>query len=524
MGVIYQDVQSRFEALSGSLVLLGQGLDDLSDLALRIGLVNPAADLQTDAADVQLAASAAHSDAVKVPSQRPMSVLSAWARSRFDTVRAVILAQVQSRLDALPGPVRASAEYSRADDLVRGLDRLVDETTSLLEEASIVPDGPGYNLGRLRSTVDDIASYPVLTTEVSGGGGGPGPSARAGSTVAHQVDAAVREVLGRLPKYTDATAFTAALSSTFALQEVGGHTVVTWRPRGFTGQAELGGAVSGAQASLYGRARDALSAALPVLAGLTPLRPDADTEEMDAARAVVESQFRAVVDELGTPGGPRRNRVDGLFEILLNQPVRGIDGTPVAGGMIGYLGNVFGLEAGQVNTIDEEQVFSGFLLLRDYVVQLRSSWTQFDTVFRQRDLGTQLVLLSNSLQVVAESVDEVEAALDSVFVGVAERGVASFAIGGGRSMLVCELLSWVSTFAASEAPELVQQGGRRAMGAVESTANELVALIEHLESAIAARTGLPIGMSHPRVRHPLEELRTYLRQVVQIAADIRVPH
>jgi hypothetical protein len=28
-------------------------------------------------------------------------------------------------------------------------------------------------------------------------------------------------------------------------------------------------------------------------------------------------------------------------------------------------------------------------------------------------------------------------------------------------------------------------------------------------------------MRHPRVRHPLEELRTYLTQVVQLAADVR---
>jgi hypothetical protein len=29
-------------------------------------------------------------------------------------------------------------------------------------------------------------------------------------------------------------------------------------------------------------------------------------------------------------------------------------------------------------------------------------------------------------------------------------------------------------------------------------------------------------MRHPRVRHPLEELRTYLRRVVQLARDVEI--
>jgi hypothetical protein len=335
------------------------------------------------------------------------------------------------------------------------------------------------------------------------------------------VDLAVRQVLGRLPKYTDPTAFTAALTATFELQSRQGHTLAVWRPRGFVGQTELGGSVTGAQASLYARAADALSAAIPVLHGLTPLRPDADVQEMDAARAVVESQFNAVVAELGTPGGPRGDRVDSLFRVLLEDDVVGIDNFTVEEGMLGYLASVFGLQQGQVNTIEEEQVFSNFLLLRDYIRTIQTSWDDFQETFAGRDLGTRLVLLSNALQVVAESVDEVSAALDSVFVGSAERTVARFTTGPRTSMLVSELLTWISAFATQEAPELVQQAGRRGMGPVQSTGTQLIGLVARLATAITADPGLPAGMRHPRVRHPLEELRTYLGQVVQLAADVR---
>jgi hypothetical protein len=258
-----------------------------------------------------------------------------------------------------------------------------------------------------------------------------------------------------------------------------------------------------------------------VLHGLTPLRPDADVQEMDAARSVVESEFHAVVAELGTPGGARAARVEGLFDVLLDDTVVGIDNKPVTHGMLGYLASVFGLEQGQVNTIEEEQVFSNFLLLRDHVETIRQSWDRFQQKFAGRDLGTRLVLLSNALQVVAESVDEVSAAMDSVFVGGAERTVARFPTGAGTSMLVSELLTWISSFATQEAPELVQQAGRRGMGPVESTGSQLIELVTRLSTAIASDPGLPAGMRHPRVRHPLEELRTYLAQVVQLAADVR---
>jgi hypothetical protein len=108
-----------------------------------------------------------------------------------------------------------------------------------------------------------------------------------------------------------------------------------------------------------------------------------------------------------------------------------------------------------------------------------------------------------------------------VFFAAAERTVARFTTGPGTSMLVSELLTWISSFATQEAPELVQQAGRRGMGPVESTGSQLIGLVGQLSTAITADPGLPAGMRHPRVRHPLEELRTYLEQVTQLASDVR---
>jgi hypothetical protein len=523
--VIYEQLQSTFLAVAGLFRSLEEALDRYYQLADAAG--RPEA---PDLLFVQGLAAGREAQALVDAAD----ALTAWpglgaalgtGATQINGHEAGLVA-MRTRYDLASGTLGPSAENSRCTELFDSLTATLRTARQELEEASS-PQGPAFNLGRIRGSVDDLAAYPVLTSDSGGGGGtlAAGGSPATGGTVAagvqRTVDLAVRQVLGRLPKYTDAKAFSAALSATFELRPEDGHTVAVWQPRGFVGQTELGGSVSGAQASIYARAVDALSAALPVLRGLTPLRPDADVQEMDAARAVVESEFRAVVEEIGVPGGARAARVTALFDILLRQTVVGIGNVNVPDGMVGYLGNVFGLVPTQVNTIEEEQVYSNYLLLGDYIRTIEQSWTSFNSTFAGRDLGTRLVLLSNALQVVAESVDEVAAAMDSVFVGAAERTVARFTTGPGTSMLVSELLTWISSFATQEAPELVQQAGRRGMGPVESTGSQLIGLVGQLSTAITADPGLPAGMRHPRVRHPLEELRTYLEQVTQLASDVR---
>lgn len=520
--MIYEAVAADLEAVAAQLDELQAALDRLRAEAVAAGQPVAAGQLLALSARTQAQAAGFRAQSQQVAAQPGLAAALQFGLTALQNAQVFVRNDARPTFDNAVQPLAQTGERARCDALITGLDELATADLQELEEAGTFPAGPSFNIARLRSTVDDLASYPILTSD---GGGFPsidGPMGGGTVTVQRTVDSAVRQVLGRLPKYTDAKAFVAALSASFELTEVQGHTITSWRPRGYVGQTELGGSVSGAQASLYARARDALGAAVPVLHGLTPLRPDADLQEVEAARGMVEAEFRAVVDELGTEGGPRGQRVDQLFAILLTQNVVGIGNRVVAGGMIGYISDVFGLDAGQVNTVEEEQDFSNFLLLRDYITTIQASWTAFQQQFFGRDLGTRLVLLSNALQVVAESVDEVVAALDSVFVGRAEQTVASFSVGPGQSMLVSELLTWVSSFAAQEAPELVQQGGRRSMGAVQTTATRLDGLVGRLLVAIGGDFSLPEGMRHPRVRHPLTELQSYLQRVVQLAADVQI--
>jgi hypothetical protein len=401
--------------------------------------------------------------------------------------------------------------------VARGLEN-IDQSVSGIDQSV---SGIDQSVSGIGQSVSAITAYPLLTDGAasSGGSGGDGPTSGQLQLV---VDATVRDVIGRLPRYTDARAFEAALTSSFGIQDNEGIRIVTWRPRSYAGSAGLGASVTGIQASVYARALGAREAVVPLLQGLRPLLPDFDQQEVEAARNVVRAELDALVEELGTDGGPRQARVDQLFDVLFNQTTTGPSG-PVNGGMVGYLGYVYGFAdqqgmatSSQVNTIEEEQDYSSFVLLEDHLRTVQQSWQSFIGQGAQ-DLGTSLYLLSRVLQVVAESVDEIESALDSVFVGDAERGIIRFDTTSSGEMRVNQLLSWIRSFAATEAPTLIADSGRRGLGPIVDTATRLRALNDDLVSEIANDPELPDGMRHPRVHFPLHELRGYLGQVAVLA-------
>ena len=392
----------------------------------------------------------------------------------------------------------------------------------LLGVSSLI--GERANIQRIRGSVEDLGSFPILTSDVDvTAPTRPVGGATGGSGLESRISSALREVLGRVPRLGDPRSFKAALTQSFELREVEGHTVATWTPHSYIGQTELGGGVTGAQASLYSRASVALDHALPLLDGLYALKAEADRDEVDAIRAIVRSELIEVVAELKTEGGPRVARVDGLFDLLLGATTNSSD----VHGHLGQLEKEFGFEDKEINTLDEELDTSNFIAVVEYAISMRQSWDQFKGsgggASVAKDLGTRLVLLSRTLSVAAESVQEVYAAMDSVFVGPSERQVASFQDRDDNTVLVEELLSWITTFASDEAPRLVHEGGRLGAEAIIPTAIKLEDLVDDLIEAIPHDPGIPSGMKHSRVRRPLEELASYLNEVRRRAEDIGLP-
>jgi hypothetical protein len=304
--------------------------------------------------------------------------------------------------------------------------------------------------------VDQV--FPVLTGDRSAvGGGSSGPPGDQGPLIA----AALRDVLGWRPRAQDTKAFSAALTASFTLTEYEGHVDATYVARGFAVQADLG-AVSGGQASLYSRAQVARTQLVGLLDGLVPLRPDADPEDCEAYRLLVRHAVSRVVDELGSPGGPRQAVVDSSFGILLGRSSDESDADDVVG-QLGALRDRFGLLDANVNTVDEERVRTSFWTLVDIVVDLRRAWIRQQKTLAGGTgsgfLGTDYVLLSRLLAAAAEQVDEVESVLDSVLVAAAERQTVELAKG----LSLDGLLRWTREFLVEDGPLYVRDSGRDGM-------------------------------------------------------------
>jgi hypothetical protein len=380
----------------------------------------------------------------------------------------------------------------------------------------------------------------MLTEEV---GYAPSPLARqsdpAGggtSNLGQIVGKAVNDVLGWKVKPNDAKGFVGALTSSFTGQDVDGHTEWKWTPRTYAVQTDLSGGITGAQASLYSRAQKALEQSLPLLDGLYPLDPEAAPEDVAALKTLVKSQFTSLVGELAMAGGPRRARVDQYFVLLLNPtnfpnaPTVESEPDKVAG-TLGELRDEFGLSFSQsqfVNDVQDEQDLSNFRILTDYVTSLAQSWLGnrqfFDPNGQQRFLGTQLVLLSRQLSVVAESVDEVRFTLDSVFIGPAERQTLKLNFGNGAAsdaLFIEDFLSWVQNFATGEGPQLIQDGGKLAV------ANSFLPIARKLSglarSALKRRLNpkLPHGFFTARVQRAMQQLAIDLEALVSLADPIQ---
>jgi hypothetical protein len=422
--------------------------------------------------------------------------------------------------------------------------------------------------------LQNIGSFPVPGTSYSqpsgyGGGGGGGAT-----SLQRTVELAIQGVLGRLPKRGDHRSFVAALNMSFTYKETEtGRRQIEWTPRSYAGQTDLGGGVTGAQASLVTFAQSAYDNSVPLLDGLYSL-VDADEQEVNAASAILRSTWTEFINELGKEGGPRAARANALIDSLVNDTVVSpLDGKK--GGRITRLGILIGVidrdangklrDSGnaeitlptqrpritRVNVVtnEEEVNLTNFIALRDYIFAVQAAWRSYHENFFQQDLGTGLVLLSRLLSVIAEAVDEVYSSLDSVFVGPAERMTIRVKLTGNRQdMSLEELLQWVQSFAMDEAPVLIQEGGRWGVEAIMPTATLLrnlvsqlfnqverervlrpqnIGKVTNLEPAVLTRAEsapagveLPAGVSQTRVLHPLRDLLAHLDELVRTATGI----
>lgn len=372
----------------------------------------------------------------------------------------------------------------------------------------------------------DITAYPLWTREASlSTASRTGAIAASGTNALSQVaEGALRDILGWKPDAKKPDAFMSALTQSFALTEVEGHTEWIWTPKSYAVQTDMG-AITGAQASIYNRATAAMDRCLPLLDGLHPLRADILPENLDSIRSVIRTQLTELVHEFGLLGGPRPHRVNQLFELLLG-PQATSDPEKVTG-TLSTLRVRLGLGRQRVNSIEDEQNLTNYLILVDYVIGLEQSWkNMLQATSQEPFLGTQLVLVSRCLNVVAEQVEEIVAAMDSMFLGAAERGAIPLRLTDGSRISVGDLLDWIAHIAGDEGPTLVRYSGKDGVVA-------LTAVLKQLKELAAQALVKPVGNQEwdnvppayrsPRVQRSLQALVSQLDKAFNDALVITNP-
>jgi len=401
------------------------------------------------------------------------------------------------------------------------------------------------NARRTTQAVEDSVAYPIMTENVGSppsssygggagvGGGGTGSGSLQLSQVATQT---ITNILGWKPKDDDAKGFVGALTQSFTLQDVEGHVESTWTPRTYAVQTDLAGGITGAQASLYMRAKEAMDQSLPLLDGLSALNPDSDPEMVTALKGIVTSQITELTGEMGFPGGPRISRANQYFHLLLGgtqlPPKPDPNFLPVPSdpdkikGSLGRLRDELQLQSFSryVNSVEDEQDITNYRILSDYLTSLAQSWVNnlkfFGLDTKHAFLGSQLVLLSRQLSVVADTVDEVRFTMDSVFIGAAERQTLQLEFTNDPALFIEDLLSWTQTFAKDEGPQLIQTSGKLGVG---DGFLPIIRKLHHLvgEARDPVNQGkLPDGYRTIRVKNSLRDLQDQLGELKRLAEGV----
>ena len=399
-------------------------------------------------------------------------------------------------------------------------------------------------MARMTKDVEDAISYPILTEEVGyppavtsrpGPGAGFGSGGGGNQGLGQIATRAIGDALGWKPNAGDAKGFIGALTQSFSLTEVEGHIESKWNQRTYTVQSDLAGAISGAQASLYARAKVAMDNCMPLLDGLYPLDPTADPEFVRALKEMAKSQIAEIVKQFGVVP-PSILRVNTYFTILMGvKRLRFTENPSVEsdpdkiGGTLGSLRDTYGIYFQRKgrdnefnNSVQDETDITNFRMISDYMTGLLQSWLANGKYFLLNTsrlpafLGTQLVLISRQLGVIAETVNELRFALDSVFIGPNERQTLLVEFDDQwelPAMYLEDVLTEIEDSCTDELPRLIKDGGRIAI------TNNLLPVVQTLMNMVQGAhdpqniDALPDGFSTARVRHALDDLSDQLTQL-----------
>ena len=307
---------------------------------------------------------------------------------------------------------------------------------------------------------------------------------------------------GRIP--TEAGDIVSALNRLFPRKQGEGKTEYAYAPQALGAIGDLGRGLSATQASLFARAQAMLTDSKARLETLKPQQAAADSENVQAVRLLVLQECSELVDELGRSGGPRVDRVDTLFEVLVGGESN----------LLTRLGEEFGLTRDQVQTVEENENLISYRILLSEWEMLFESWKNLNAL-QEGDFGVQSGKLFRELKLLGTSVDDVENVLDQAGVDVTDREEL---LVGENDLTLDGLLAWIRHVGVNEGAQAIKDGGRMGVTALMPTLHKLSALLGELPD-LEQLNEEDVDDALTALRGHLEESITLARQIAPDAAD-----
>jgi hypothetical protein len=266
---------------------------------------------------------------------------------------------------------------------------------------------------------------------------------------------------------------------------------------------------------------------LPLLDSLRPLACCVLPECAESVRALIRTALMEIVAELGYVSGPRIQRVTDYFDRLVGRPKQrgNVGAEPCTAekvrGALGTLRERYAFSRKHVLSVEDERQLTNFESLVESVCSLRLRVEAFKTRSAgDTFLGTQLIRLSQQLNVIVESVQEAYDAMDSVFFGPEEREVTE--IKGTARITVAGLLGWIEHFASVEARQLIEDAGKDGVNSVAYTLKELKELMDLAVKTKDGNGNVAQAFGVPRVTESMRALQTYVVGAYEIANSVDI--
>jgi hypothetical protein len=411
---------------------------------------------------------------------------------------------------------------------------------------------PDANTPILNDIANSFSRFAAYQQTAFDSGAARSSSSNDANMMSKRIQSVINQVLGR--GTTGGSSFIAALNSAFpSTMTSDGPQVITTPSRSMVTLYQPGdsangvhspgsngsgivaangypGTISARQAILYREASILANDGLRVLASLYPFVPEAELDQVESLRALINAEINSLVVEFGRVDEPRKERVLAYFSALRTHL------------------NDFGRRAFldrsiQPTTVEDEAQLAGFELLKSYARTLREAWNTFSDFITSpsRFSLSRLVEYANILlPVVAQVNNDFEAAMDSVdFPETERRSIASrftrlaallplpslpIPPGTLSDITVYDLTEWIGRYASTEGPAILADSGQYGLDFISDQANQLfwviapvAAIIEfNANNNVANSLMLVQVLSNERVHFALNSLLSQLNELASL--------